>query len=75
MTPTRLAVLKYIDFYKWTRGYAPTQHEIAEALNLHPSKVAGDLRVLKRMGYISSNRSWRGIKILRIPGQEVYDQR
>ena len=70
MTPARLSLLVYVYTHIRRHGYAPTQHEIAAALNRQQSNVGRDIRILADMGYLQTSRYWRGLKVLRLPGSE-----
>lgn len=71
MTNKQHACLLYIHQFTLRNGYPPTRKEIAAGCGTGVSTVYKWFEIFEAMGYITTTRSWRGIEILRLPGQKV----
>ena len=58
ITPSQLRVLLFIIGFRKRHRYSPTLREISKSLGFSggPAAVAGQIKVLKRNGYIQSDK-------------------
>jgi len=57
LTPRQLEVYLFIDQYRDTHGYSPTQQEIADGTNICRSTLYEHLSRLEKKGYISLEKN------------------
>lgn len=57
-------MLKYLHWYIWRFGYAPTRKELGEAMSIHESCASRRLHKLEQLGHVQLESAWRGIRLM-----------
>ena len=67
MTRQQALTLRYLQWYIWRFGYAPTRRELAEAMGVGATSMHKRLKVLEKKGFVRLESSWRGIVLAQSP--------
>lgn len=63
MTRKQALTLRYLQWYIWRFGYAPTYKELGEAMGCSQMVIRVRLQSLERKGTIQLVGGWRGIRL------------
>lgn len=64
MTRKQALTLRYLQWYIWRFGYAPTYKELGEAMGCSQMVIRDRLKLLERKGTIRLVKGWRGIRLI-----------